>query len=102
MGIEEKKDTVCLRCGYEWKSRLPPEKNPYFDHTQCPKCYGYSAAIIEEYRSHLNELKQTFSSDDINKFKIFYKFAVEHGYVHNPKSRDKKLQRLLEDLAKST
>ena len=102
MGIEEKKDTACLRCGYEWKSRISPKENPYFDRTQCPKCYGYSVVSIEEYRSHLNELKQTFSPEEAKKFRRFYEFAVDQGYVHNPKSRDIKIQRLLEDLAKPT
>ena len=102
METEEKKDTLCLKCKHEWKSRFPPKENPYFDRTQCPRCYGYTAVIKEEYQSHLDHLKQRFSTEDIQKFRDLYKFAVDNGYVRAQKSRHIKVQKLLDELAKPT
>lgn len=80
---------------------MDPEKNPYFDKTQCPKCYGYSAVSIKVYKNHIRHIKKIMTPEEMKKFQQFYDFAVEHGYVRNPSSREAKFQRLLQDLTNS-
>ena len=96
--MSEEANSMCLRCGYKWHSKWTPETIP--DRTQCPRCWGYSVVLLEQYEEDLQYLKKLFTSEDTKKFLQLYDFAVEHGYIRNTKSREIRFQRLLQDLTK--
>jgi|GEM_PF-4965230 len=95
--MPEKNEAICVSCGHRWKSKWNANNVP--ERAQCPNCWGYSFVLLAQYRGHIKKLGKRFSPEEVKKFKEFYSFAVKHGYVRNPSSRETKFQRLLQDLA---
>ena len=97
--MRSEKNTLCLACGYSWKSRIKPEENPYFDKTQCPRCYAYSAVSMKKYEAHLQHLRKLFTPEDAKKILEFFTFAMENNYMKTKKGSEAKYRQLLHDLA---
>jgi len=91
-------EAMCLSCGHRWKSKWTSDNVP--DRAQCPNCWGYSFVLVAQYEDHIRQLRKRFSAEEVKKFIKFYEFAVKHGYVRNPSSRETKFHKLVEDLSK--
>ena len=88
---------MCISCGHRWLTKFTPETLPAYQ--QCPKCWGYTVTLVEQWEEHLEHLHGLISAEEAKKFIELYDFAVENGYMNNTKSRDIKFRRLLQDLA---
>jgi len=95
----ERKIAVCLKCGHKWFTKWTPDKQS--PQWQCPKCWGYSVTFEEEYEKDLQHLRKLIAPEEAEKFIELYRYALEHSYIWNTKTREAKFLRLLEDLAKS-
>ncbi len=90
---------MCFSCGHKWLTKFSSANIPR--QTQCPNCWGYAIVLVEQYQDHLTQSRKILSPKEARKLLEFYDFAVKNGYMNNPKSREVKFLRLLQDLAKS-